>query len=464
VFLVGSNGASTLLTDLGLRLEGIAVAPAGFGPLAGQIIVGVEGSSNTDPESGKVYAINTSGNPTQLADIGFAAEEIQFVPPNGGTYYQAELCFDRERENRILAVSATQFLSRLGRMLIINELAGEIWEIAWEGIRYTQSLIGRVPGRWSSQGFGVQGTELEAGCFAARPPSLPGWTQWTMIPGGGTTDRAPAACVDASGNLHLLAKGITNPRVYMNNMWGTTRVWTGWAEVPPSGLTTSHALAMALHDNVLYAFAVRDDGAILYKRLFVGGGGLLNEPWTEVTGGGRTGAAVSAITSNGRLVLSAKGILDQQVYLNELSPGGRSWSGWYLVPGGRQTNTSPAVASFQDELYVLIKDLASGRILTKVRSADGDWTDWAELAGAGNTDTQVAAVAAGGQLYVFAKGVNDRAPYWNVASNTGTWSLWQALPNGGTTDTALAATAIGNQLYLFAKGIGDSQIYMRYTN
>jgi hypothetical protein len=464
LFLITSNGVSTLLADLGRRLEGVTVAPSGFGPLAGQIIVGVEGGSDTDPESGKVYAVNSSGNPTLLADIGFAAEDIQFVPPNGGTFYQAELCFDRERENRILAVSATQFLNRLGHLIVVNELSGEYSEVAWDGIRYTQSLIGKVPGRWSSQGFNVQGTELEAGCFAARPPSLPGWSPWAVIPGGATIDRPPVACGDASGNLHLLTKGINDSRVYMNNMWGSSQVWTGWMEVPPGGLTTNHALAMALHDNVLYAFAVRSDGAILFKRLYIGRGNLLDEPWSEVPGGGHTDTAVSATTSNGRLVLAAKGIQSRQVYLNELAPGGRSWSGWVTVPGGGQTNVSPAMASFQDELYVLIKDLGSARVLTKVRSADGDWTDIVELPGTVSTDAPLAAVAAAGELSVFAKSATDGAPFWNVSSDTGTWSRWQAMPSGGNTDAALAASAIGNRLYLFAKGVTDRQIYMRFTN
>src|SRR5215510_1841846 len=45
VFLIDSTGRSTLLTDVGRRLEGVTVAPSGFGPLARQIIVGVEGTS-----------------------------------------------------------------------------------------------------------------------------------------------------------------------------------------------------------------------------------------------------------------------------------------------------------------------------------------------------------------------------------------------------------------------------------
>lgn len=464
VFLVTANGTPTLLCNLGRRLEGVAVAPVGFGPLAGQIIVGVEGNSDSDPEAGKVYAINVSGNPTLLADIGFAAEDIQFVPPNGGTYYQAELCADRERENRILSVSASQFLSRRGRMLVVQELAGELWEIAWDGTRYTQSLAGRAPGRWSSQGFDVQGTELEAGCFAALSPSLPNLTPWKAVPGGGTTDRAPAVAVDAAGTLHLLTKDIGSRRVYINHMFSTTRTWGGRTEVPPGGLVTNHAPAMALHNQVLYAFAVRDDGAILSKRLFEKGSGLLSGPWTEVTGAGRTDTAVAAATANGRLVLAMKGVQDQKIYLNELAPGGRSWSGWVLVPGSGTTDMSPALASFQDELYLLIKGRTSGHILTKVRTPDGDWTDWVELPGTAVTDAPVAAVADLYQLYVLSKGADDRAPRWNVASETGTWSGWQALPDGGTTDTGLAATVIGNQLYLFMKGIGDKQIYMRYTN
>jgi TIR domain len=295
------------------------------------------------------------------------------------------------------------------------------------------------------------------------PPSLPAWANWSVVPGGRTTDRAPAAATDFSGNLHLLVKGIGDSRIYINNMWGVTREWTGWEEVPPGGLTTNHALAAAMLDRVLYAFAVRDDGAIMYKHLYEGSGPLLNNPWTEVPGGARTDAAVAATTANGRLVLSGKGIQDQQIYLNELAPGGRSWSGWYVVPGGRRTDAGPGLAAFQDKLYVLIKEPASGHILTKVRTPDGDWSDWTQIPGGGVTDVSIAAVSASEELYLFIKGVNDRAPYWNVASDTGTWSLWQAIPNGGTTDEAYAATSIGGRLYLFGKGIDDHQLYMRYT-
>jgi hypothetical protein len=220
---------------------------------------------------------------------------------------------------------------------------------------------------------------------------------------------------------------------------------------------------MALHNNTLYAFLVDGTGLVFYKRLFLGSGSILNEPWEVVPGIALTDVKVAATMSNGRLILCAKGIGDQQIYLNELAPGGRSWSGWSLVPGKGYTNSSPALAAFQDELYLFIRNIISGHILTKVRLTDGDWTDWAELPGWIVTHTPVAATVSANQLLVFLTNADESAHYVNVSSDTGTWSRWQPLPNSFVTDALLAATSIGASLYLFARGIDDYQIYMRST-
>ncbi len=462
IFLVDATGHSTLLANLAHRTEGVAVAPASFGPLGGQIIVGVEGYDDNDPQSGKVYAVNANGVDTLLADIGYTAEHIQFIPANGGTYYQAELSFERARENRLWSASSSQFLSRVGHMLVINEMSGDLWEVAWDGAQYTQSLAGRVPGRWSSQGLGVQRTELEGGDFAQRAPVLPGWTNWSPVPGGGTTDAQPNAAVDYSNNLHLFVKGINDRRVYMQSMSGNNETWGSWMEVAPGGLTTHHSLASALHENQLHLFCVRDDGHIMQKRVFI----VANpsaEAWTEVPGGMVTDAAVTAAVATGRLVLCAKRT-DNQLFINELAVGGRTWSGWSPVPGGGQTNVNPMLIDFDDELYLLIKGLTSNRILMKARSPEGAvWTPWAELPGVGHTDAAITAVSANDQCYVFLKGIDDRAPYFNVASSSGTWSGWKGPPNPGTTDVPFGIAAIGARVYLFAKGIDDKRIYMRRT-
>jgi hypothetical protein len=176
-----------------------------------------------------------------------------------------------------------------------------------------------------------------------------------------------------------------------------------------------------------------------------------------------TDAAVTAAIGTGRLVLCAKGT-DNQLYVNELTVGERSWSGWTLVPGSGHTNAGPTLVAFQDELYLFIKGLNSSKILVQARSPEGaHWTQCAELPGAGTTDASLAAVAANGQCYVFAKGIGDKAPYVNIASDSGTWSGWHLLPNPGTTDTALAAASIGTHVYLFAKGIQDKALFVRRT-
>lgn len=469
VFLINAQGNAALLVDLAarigaaLRSEGVGVAPASFGPFAGHIIVGIEGSNDDDPQTGNVYAVDQNGNPTLLANIGYTAEHIAFIPPNVGTYYQAELSFERPRENRLWSVSSSQFLARVGHMLVINEMSGDLWEIAWDGAKYTQSLAGRVPGRWTSQGLRAQATELEGGDLAVLAPSLPAWNTWSEVPGNGTTDAMLAAGVDASKNLHLFAKGINDRRIYMQSMWGNNEVWTSWVEMPPGGLTTHHAVAAALYEQNLYVFAVRDDGQIVYKRAFVGTGPLTNEPWTVVPGGLTTDAAVTAAVGTGRLVLCAKGT-DGQLNINELAVGGRSWSGWSLVPGGGHTNAGPTLVAFQAELYLFIKGLTSNKILAQVRSMEGtQWTEWAELPGGGHTDASIAAVTANNQCYVFVKGIANQEPYLNIASDSGTWSEWVQLPNPGTTDVAFGTAAIDSRVYLFAKGIQDRKIYVRRT-
>ncbi len=464
IFLVSAAGVFTELIDMQLRLEGATVAPPTFGPLAQQLIVGVEGYGDHDLYGGQIYAISPAGVVTLLANIGYAVEHLEFIPPKSGTYYQNEICFDRERENRTLSVSSSQFLNRLGRLIAVNELTGELSEIAWEGARYTQQSVGSVPGRWSSAGFFIQGTELEAGCFAVNAPVVPAWTDWLLLDGTMRTDRAPAATADVYGDLFVFTSSQTNRRVYSNRLRRQNPNWEGWEEetLPPQTLVTPHALSCAQHNAVVYGFAVLSDGRIQCRVVSSANEAFTVQPWHDVPGGMLTNTAVASGIVNGRLVLCALG-QNLGIYLNELQPGGRYWSGWYEIPGGGRTDVTPTVATFQDELHIFIKGLTSRRILVKTRSVDGVWAPWAEVPGTGRTDAPITAVNVRGQLYVFIKQPETRAPWANIASGTGTWSGWLAIPNGGSTDTALAATTLDDKVYLFAKGIDDRRVYVRTT-
>lgn len=474
IYLVNADGTFELLINLAARLEGVAVAPPTFGPLARQIIVGCEGYNDLDPEGGKIFAVSTAPAAVLLANIGYAAEQVVFIPPQSGTFYQTQLCFDRERENRLLSVSSSQFLNRLGRMIVTNELTGEFWEVAWDAAteRYTQQQVGRAPGRWTTTGFSVQGTELEAACFAVHTPRLPDWTNWNAVPGNFTTDRAPAAAVDAEGEVVLFGKNLGDRRVYSNRLRqpedsslpdpdGEPREWTGWTRDPLS-IITPHALACSLHNLRMYTFAVQPDGKIVHKFYTGTEDEHSMQPWQDVPGGVLTNTSVACATVNGRLVLCALS-QERQIYLNELAPGGRYWSGWYTIPGGGSTDVTPMVVAFQDELHIFIKGLTSRRVLLKTRTPDGDWSPWAEVPGAARTDAPIAAITAEDQLFVFIKDPSSRAPFVNVASATGTWSGWQMLPNPGATDTALGTAAVNDRVYLFAKGIDDRRVYVRST-
>ncbi len=473
IYLVSADGSAELLTDLHLRLEGVAVAPVTFGPLAKNIIVGCEGYGDDDPNGGEVYAISSELTITLLANIGFAAEDIRFIPQHGATFFQTQISFDRERENRLFSVSSSQFLNRYGKMIVNNEMTGELWEVAWDGQRYTQQHAGRVPGRWSTQGFNLQGTELEAACFAIRKPRIPNWNNWDFVPGTFLTDRAPAAATDPNGEVLLLSKSSSDRGIYMNRLRtpdesqsalpdpDEQRSWQGWQR-DPFNITTPHALSCVQHNLKMHAFAVKAEGGILHKPLSLDDTTETVQPWQEVPGGLLTPTSVSSAIINGRLVLCAVG-QDRQIYLNELAPGGRYWSGWQLAPGGGNTDITPTVVGFQDELYLFIKGLTSKRVLMRTRLLDGDWTPYGEVPGAARTDSPITAVVSQGQLFVFIKGANDGAPYVNIASETGSWSGWQQLPNPGTTDVALAAAPSDNRVYLFAKGINNPSIFVRST-
>jgi hypothetical protein len=483
IWLVNADGSFSKFANLELRLEGVTVAPATFGHFAKNIIVGVEGYGDDDPHGGEIHAISRDNEQALLANIGFAAEHVCFIPPSGGTFYQTQLAFDRERENRLLAVSSSQFLNRGGRLIVVNEITGELWEVAYDASKngYTQQAVGTVPGRWSTSGFNDQGTELEVGCFAIKIPRLPNWSDWTVVPGEFKTDRAPAATADASGDILIFGRNQSNREVYLNSLDrtplgsktgdgqssnllpdpdGTEREWSGWRP-DPERIVTPYALSSSQHNRRVYAFAVRNDGRIAHKFFTPEENESSIQPWADVPGGLLSNTNVSCATVNGRLVLVAIN-QDRRIYLNELAPGGRYWTGWYEIPGGGKTDVAPAVATFQDELYVFIKGLTSRRILVKARTPDGDWSPWAEVPGNGRTDASITPVATNGQLFVFIKGT-DQKPYVNMVSESGTWSGWNMLPNPGVTDTALAPAAQGNRIFLFAKGIDDRQLYVRTT-
>jgi hypothetical protein len=479
VFLVMSNGSVvtpspwSFLNKVGQLVEGAAVAPLTFGPLGGTLIVGVEGGTNDGADAGKIFAIGTApnGGATLLANIGFGAESLSFVPARGGTYYQAQLDFEpRTRDNKLLFVSGSQFISRVGRLLAVNELGGEITEIAFDGAAFTQSIASRPPGRWTSEGYLEEGVELEGGCFAVLEPTPPAFTSFQQVPGTITTDKPPAAAVDESGNLQVFVRNVADRKVMRNGMFTSNDTFTGWVEVSPGGMLTNHGLASAFHDDGCFVFAVRDDNTIAFKRVTIGHG-FSSDPWATLPGQGLTNTAVAACRSGGRLVVCAKGVTTNLLFLNEKPAGAHApWTGFAAIPGGATTDASPCVVDFMGELYVFWKEIGTGRIMCKARTLHGTWTEQAPVPVGGTTDAPLVAAADGvnHQLFLFSKGINDKHPYVFAVSETVTWAPFAGVPNPIQVSGLCAVsphrrTQPNSHVYLFATQLATNQIHFRRT-
>ncbi len=143
-----------------------------------------------------------------------------------------------------------------------------------------------------------------------------------------------------------------------------------------------------------------------------------------------------------------------------------SWSGWSEVPGNGTTDVALAATkqSFCEStgagLLLFAKGIQDQRIYVNgINDASRNWTGWSEVAGGGTTDVALAATEYQQKLFLFAKGINDRREYVNTFDGN-SWTGWSEVPGGGTTDAALAVTVYQQKLFLFAKGINDRREYV----
>jgi len=501
VFTIDSLGVARLLADVTNlfmsetavppHFEGLGVAQDGFGgPCVSQLLFGVETNEDTNEDnyapSGRIYAMDGYGTVTRLlANIGFAAETLSFVPKTGGTYYQAVIDGGQQgRENRLFMATASQFMSRRGHLIAGNEMGGEIWDISWDSSvppafqAYRRTSLGIVCTRWSSEGFNNQGSEVEQGGFAELAPSEPVWDSDTLL-SGATTDVPPTALSNPRDNsvqvLVNVADKLGGRRILVNTLQSDDR-WSGWlAPAIATHIDTRVALAAVAHHGVSYVFA-SEHGTNRIRFAKLGDGAL---GWSMAPAGLVSSLSPAAVVCNGRLVLAVTGA-DGALTYAEMRPGGRdSWEPAMKVPSSPATSMPPALATFQDELYVFVID-NNGDIRVAARTLSGAWTDWslvpALLPIRTNRPIAVASFSTGAvspsgkssfqvtQLHLF--GIDTRSSpsvlSQAIASDTGTWNTWAAMPT--TLPSALGIATVANQgrLLVFSLG-GDGKIYVRRT-
>jgi hypothetical protein len=276
--------------------------------------------------------------------------------------------------------------------------------------------------------------------------------------------------------LTLLAKGISNKRVYENNFTSYNQAWSGWTEVPGS-MTTQAGIGAVNFDNSVYAFIVDSDNQIWMNRK--DGCGFWGV-WKKVPGGMTTKFAVASVVFSGKLYVFATG-LDNHIW-RAYSQNGTSWSSWTRLAG--TTDASPAVTTFSKDpcfsprkLYLFAKGIADKGIYVSTSSDAVSWSAWTALGGttdaALNATTTVLGFCGspGGvqmkqeqTIYLFAKGISDKRIYLTKTKDGTTWSAWSLL--GGTTDVAVSAypAPSGGGLAVFAKGVADNRIYQTWSS
>ena len=145
IYRVNSSKVATLLASIPNQVvEGIDFAPAGFGPVGGQVVVASE-SANT------LFAISKTGVVTNLSTLGVsigAAEEIGFVPLNLGSGGPLEGFYAAAYPSSgIQKANASQFLGLLGDAIVTSEFGGTdpVTAVHWDGTKFVLTPIGNLP-------------------------------------------------------------------------------------------------------------------------------------------------------------------------------------------------------------------------------------------------------------------------------------------------------------------------------
>lgn len=124
--------ANVQLGGNSVSLEGLDVAPAGFGPFGGQLFVASETSN-------AVFAVSNGGVVTKLTNGSLgditvpSAEELTFVPLNlGASGSSLEGLYSGNYATNVLFANGSQFAGMQGDMILTGELTDKITRIHWD--------------------------------------------------------------------------------------------------------------------------------------------------------------------------------------------------------------------------------------------------------------------------------------------------------------------------------------------
>ncbi len=271
-----------------------------------------------------------------------------------------------------------------------------------------------------------------------------GWSPWYSL--GGSIAGVPAVGVNADGRLEVFARGTDHA------------IWHAWQAGPNGKIGGFVSMDGAVDEDPVVAS--NSDGRL---EVFVAGGdGWIYHAWQTQPNGGFSGWATLATKvtgglvdprpirrANGKLVVVAKGIGDQSVYISEQGSG--DWTAWKPLGGALK---SPPVIGVN----------ADGRVEVFGRGTDDAlWHTWETAPGAGfsgwiSEGGVIEAPSLGrdtdGRLNIFVKG-SDGALYRNrqVKPNGG-WTGWAGM-GGQLVSGPVAANNQDGRLEVFFRASGD---------
>lgn len=159
VWRITSAGAATMLADVGEHLEGLLSVPNNsvqYGPLAGKIIAGAEGS-------GRMYVFDNAGL-VGFHELGVNIEDIDLIEPNENFY---GVNFG---SSSILGAPASDFTGMVGDILLTQEThsGSGLYQLEWNGstlaaTELTLDFGSATPSQWEHVTFAPAGiVEIES--------------------------------------------------------------------------------------------------------------------------------------------------------------------------------------------------------------------------------------------------------------------------------------------------------------
>src|ERR1019366_5500873 len=137
IYRVTSAGVVSLLAAVGEDTEGMAIASSTFGPYAGDLLVGSEGS-------GTLRLISPGGVITVVGSVGEfpGAETVSVVPLDLSASNPLEGFYVANYVNNVQFAGASNFTGLLGDAIVTDETGGStMWDVSYNGTSFTRTAF-----------------------------------------------------------------------------------------------------------------------------------------------------------------------------------------------------------------------------------------------------------------------------------------------------------------------------------